>query len=66
MELVSDPSAFPGNSGSFIKDHVFPDSELVPIGEMTSRAERVGWEIRDIENLRLHYAYTPARMGPAA
>jgi cyclopropane-fatty-acyl-phospholipid synthase len=52
------PVGFPGNSGSFIKDHVFPDTDLVQIGHMTSFAEQKGWEIRDIENLRLHYART--------
>jgi len=49
---------FEGASGSFISDYVFPDSELLYIGEMTCQAEREGWDIRDIENLRLPYART--------
>jgi cyclopropane-fatty-acyl-phospholipid synthase len=52
------PVAFPGNSGSFIKDHVFPDSDLILISDMTHIAEQGGWAVRDIENLRPHYART--------
>jgi cyclopropane-fatty-acyl-phospholipid synthase len=52
------PVGFPGNSGAFIQHHVFPDSELLQIGEMTTLAEQKGWEVRDVENLRLHYART--------
>ena len=52
------PVPFPGESGSFIQDHVFPDSELVSLGEMVEAAEKKGWEIRDVESLREHYALT--------
>ncbi len=52
------PVGFPGNSGSFIQDHVFPDSDLIRIGDMTRLAEQEGWEVRDVENLRLHYVWT--------
>lgn len=42
----------------FIKRYVFPDSELLPLGEHVLAAERAGFEIRDAESLREHYALT--------
>jgi cyclopropane-fatty-acyl-phospholipid synthase len=44
--------------GAFIQRYVFPDSELVPPGETIRHAERAGFETRDVENLREHYALT--------
>jgi len=38
--------------------YVFPDGEMVPIGEITHAAELAGFEVRDVENLREHYALT--------
>lgn len=43
---------------SFIWNYVFPDGELVPISESLGVAERAGWEVRDVESLREHYAMT--------
>lgn len=43
---------------SFIWNYVFPDGELVPISEALGIAERAGWEARDVESLREHYAMT--------
>jgi cyclopropane-fatty-acyl-phospholipid synthase len=44
--------------GSFIGRYVFPDGELLPF-DMTARAaERAGFELRDVENLREHYTRT--------
>ena len=42
----------------FIARYVFPDGDLLPIAEMTRAAERAGFELRDVENLREHYART--------
>ncbi|TAM72652.1 class I SAM-dependent methyltransferase [bacterium] len=42
----------------FVERFVFPDGELIPIGEALQIAERSGFEVRDIENLREHYART--------
>ncbi len=42
----------------FIERYVFPDSELLPLGEHVLAAERAGFEIRDAESLREHYALT--------
>lgn len=43
---------------SFIWNYVFPDGELIPISESLGVAERAGWEVRDVESLREHYART--------
>ena len=45
-------------SGSFTQHYVFPDGELVPVSEANLVAERAGFEVRDVENLREHYALT--------
>jgi cyclopropane-fatty-acyl-phospholipid synthase len=37
---------------------VFPDTELRPVSEVNLVAERANWEVRDVENLREHYAQT--------
>jgi cyclopropane-fatty-acyl-phospholipid synthase len=45
-------------SGSFTQRYVFPDGELVPVSEANLVAEQAGFEVRDVENLREHYALT--------
>jgi cyclopropane-fatty-acyl-phospholipid synthase len=45
-------------SGAFAQRYVFPDGELVPVSEAGLVAERAGFEVRDVENLREHYALT--------
>lgn len=47
-----------GRQGGFINRYVFPDGELVAIGDSLAIAERAGFEVRDVENLREHYART--------
>ncbi|GHB84295.1 cyclopropane-fatty-acyl-phospholipid synthase [Streptomyces cirratus] len=42
----------------FIDAYVFPDGELSPIGTTVGELERVGFEVRDVEALREHYALT--------
>jgi cyclopropane-fatty-acyl-phospholipid synthase len=44
--------------GSFIGRYVFPDGELLPVDMTMHAAERAGFEVRDVENLREHYART--------
>lgn len=44
--------------GQFSQRYVFPDGELVPVSEALTVAERVGFEVRDVESLREHYALT--------
>ena len=43
---------------SFIDRHVFPDSDIPPVTIVTAAAEGAGFEVRDVENLREHYALT--------
>ncbi|MBI4003217.1 MAG: class I SAM-dependent methyltransferase [Nitrospira defluvii] len=42
----------------FIDRYVFPDGELIPIGPLLTMAEQSGFEVRDVESLREHYAMT--------
>lgn len=44
--------------GMFAQRYVFPDSQLVPVSEANLVAERAGFEVRDVENMREHYART--------
>jgi cyclopropane-fatty-acyl-phospholipid synthase len=44
--------------GKFLHGYVFPDGELVRINEMLRAAEHCGFEVRDVESLREHYALT--------
>ena len=48
----------PNKGPSFIDKYVFPDGELLPISVMLRAAEGVGFEVRDVEGLREHYAMT--------
>jgi cyclopropane-fatty-acyl-phospholipid synthase len=48
----------PHRGPSFIQAYVFPDSDIPPIRTVTAAAELAGFEIRDVENLREHYALT--------
>ena len=46
------------SSTSFIDRYVFPDGELEPLAMMIDALEGVGFEVRDVESLREHYAMT--------
>jgi len=43
---------------TFIQRYVFPDGELAPINISIRAAEQAGFEVRDVESLREHYALT--------
>jgi cyclopropane-fatty-acyl-phospholipid synthase len=43
---------------SFIQAYVFPDGELAPLGTTVNLLEAAGFEVRDVESLREHYART--------
>jgi cyclopropane-fatty-acyl-phospholipid synthase len=43
---------------TFTDMYVFPDGELPPISDALVSAERAGFEVRDVENLREHYFLT--------
>ncbi|MEU2289750.1 class I SAM-dependent methyltransferase [Streptomyces bacillaris] len=42
----------------FIDSYVFPDGELAPVGRTLSLLEEAGFEARDVQALREHYALT--------
>ncbi|WJV48253.1 SAM-dependent methyltransferase [Streptomyces flavofungini] len=42
----------------FIDAYVFPDGELAPLGTTVGLLERAGFEVRDVESIREHYALT--------
>ncbi len=43
---------------SFIGRYVFPDGELIDVGQVVVAMEDAGFEVRDVESLREHYAKT--------
>jgi len=43
---------------TFTQLYVFPDGELTPINVSLQAAEKAGFEVRDVESLREHYALT--------
>ncbi len=43
---------------TFIYRYVFPDGELIDVADTQHAMQRVGFEIRDVESLREHYATT--------
>jgi cyclopropane-fatty-acyl-phospholipid synthase len=43
---------------AFRTRYIFPDGELIPVSEANLEAETAGFEVRDVENLREHYALT--------
>ncbi|HEX8552210.1 MAG TPA: cyclopropane-fatty-acyl-phospholipid synthase family protein [Abditibacteriaceae bacterium] len=49
----------PASKGpSFVHKYVFPDGELIPIPVVLDAAEGANFEVRDVENLREHFALT--------
>ena len=45
-------------TGTFSARYIFTDGELTPVSEVNTVAEAAGFEVRDVENLREHYALT--------
>jgi cyclopropane-fatty-acyl-phospholipid synthase len=56
--IGDDVRARPPGSSTFIQEYVFPDSDLPTIPCVLAAAESVGFEVRDVENLREHYTLT--------
>ncbi|WP_051838896.1 SAM-dependent methyltransferase [Streptomyces sp. NRRL F-5126] len=46
---------------AFIDSYVFPDGELAPVGKTLATLEEAGFEARDVQALREHYALTLRR-----
>jgi cyclopropane-fatty-acyl-phospholipid synthase len=56
---ISRPPGPPAISDrSFIGRYVFPDGELMEVGKTVSAMQAAGFEVRDVESLREHYALT--------
>jgi cyclopropane-fatty-acyl-phospholipid synthase len=45
-------------NGLFGERYIFPDGELAPVSEVNLKAEAAGFEVRDVESWREHYALT--------
>jgi cyclopropane-fatty-acyl-phospholipid synthase len=60
--LLNHAISRPGSSRigrrSFMYRYVFPDSELLDVGDTVLAMERAGFEVRDVESLREHYVET--------
>lgn len=57
-DIIARPGKPEGLRGSFIEEYVFPDGDIPPLPILLRAAESSGFEIRDVENLREHYALT--------
>jgi cyclopropane-fatty-acyl-phospholipid synthase len=56
---ITRPAGVPTDATSlFIARHVFPGGRIQNLGTVVDAAERAGFEILDVENLRRHYALT--------
>ncbi|WP_019549785.1 SAM-dependent methyltransferase [Streptomyces sulphureus] len=53
---LEDESAY--EVDEFIDAYVFPDGELAPVGRTVGLLEDAGFEVRDLESIREHYALT--------
>src|SRR5947207_3190939 len=57
-DVVTRPGNLDSRRASFIENYVFPDGDTPPLPLMLRAAEKSGFEIRDVENLREHYVLT--------
>lgn len=55
---IAASATFRRKGPSFMDKYVFPDGELVPVSATLRAAESTGFEVRDVESLREHYALT--------
>lgn len=52
------PGVATGKGPTFCTEYVFPDGEILQIGQTLGAAEEAGFEVRDVESLREHYVLT--------
>lgn len=55
---ISAPGGSRMGRRTFIGRYVFPDGELADVGKVVLAMEAAGFEVRDVESLREHYART--------
>ena len=53
-----DPRGSKLGTRTFIYRYVFPDGELIDVADVAAAMQDAGFEIRDVESLREHYART--------
>ena len=58
---ISKPGGSVLGRRSFVGRYVFPDGELADVAEVIRAMQRTGFEVRDVESLREHYARTLRR-----
>lgn len=57
-QAISTPGGSKIGDRTFIGRYVFPDGELIDVGEVVLAMQRAGFEVRDVESLREHYSRT--------
>jgi cyclopropane-fatty-acyl-phospholipid synthase len=55
---ISKPGGSKMRGARFIARYIFPDGELIDVGEVVKGMQRAGFEVRDVESLREHYVLT--------
>lgn len=55
---ISTPGGSKLEGRTFMHHYVFPDGELVDVGDVVLAMEHASFEVRDVESLREHYATT--------
>jgi cyclopropane-fatty-acyl-phospholipid synthase len=55
---ISSPGGSRLDTRTFVGRYVFPDGELVDVGQVVLAMESAGFEVRDVESLREHYSRT--------
>ncbi len=55
---ISKPGGSKLGEKTFANRYVFPDGELIDVGEVVLLMEKAGFEVRDVESLREHYRRT--------
>jgi cyclopropane-fatty-acyl-phospholipid synthase len=55
---ISKPGSSKPGRRSFVYRYVFPDGELLDVGDTVLAMEEAGFEVRDVESLREHYVRT--------
>jgi len=52
---ISKPGGSKLGKNTFANRYIFPDGELLDVGEVVLLMEKAGFEVRDVESLREHY-----------
>ena len=58
LQQMSRSGSAAEGGGAFISSYIAPDMTMVPVGRTVDRIEAGGFEVRDVEAMREHYAST--------